>query len=111
MLKVAWSPTYRYKLPEGHRFPMEKYDVLPEQLIYEGTVSESAFFYPDKLQDEQLLLTHTSDYLQKLNLFKWILYIRIFVKQGIIKCLNEGLQCPYMGCINLQRVEQIVGIG
>lgn len=46
---------------------MEKYDVLPEQLIYEGTVSESAFFNPDMLQDEQLLLTHTSDYLQKLN--------------------------------------------
>jgi acetoin utilization deacetylase AcuC-like enzyme len=67
MLKVAWSPTYRYKLPEGHRFPMEKYDVLPEQLIYEGTVSESAFFNPDMLQDEQLLLTHTSEYLQKLN--------------------------------------------
>lgn len=67
MLKIAWSPTYRYKLPEGHRFPMEKYDVLPEQLIYEGTVSESAFFNPDKLLDEQLLLTHTSEYLQKLN--------------------------------------------
>ena len=67
MLKIAWSPTYRYRLPEGHRFPMEKYDVLPEQLIFEGTASESAFFQPDALSDQDLLLTHTFDYMNRLN--------------------------------------------
>lgn len=67
MLKIAWSPTYRYRLPEGHRFPMEKYDVLPEQLLFEGTISESAFFHPDALSDEYLLLTHTRDYINRLN--------------------------------------------
>ncbi|MCE2788795.1 MAG: histone deacetylase [Saprospiraceae bacterium] len=67
MLKVAWSPTYRYDLPEGHRFPMEKYDVLPEQLLYEGTIQNENIFQPEALSDEDILLTHTADYLYKLN--------------------------------------------
>ena len=67
MLKIAFSPIYKYDLPEGHRFPMEKYELLPEQLVYEGTVSESQFFHPPSLADEDILRTHTSQFLQKLN--------------------------------------------
>jgi len=67
MLRIAFSDVYRYNLPEGHRFPMEKYDLLPEQLIYEGTVSEGQFFTPDKLDRKALELTHTPDYLDKLD--------------------------------------------
>lgn len=67
MLKVAWSPTYRYELPEGHRFPMEKYDLLPEQLLYEGTILNENIFRPEPLTDPEILLTHTTDYLSKLN--------------------------------------------
>ena len=33
MLKIANHPIYKHELPEGHRFPMEKYDLLPQQLI------------------------------------------------------------------------------
>jgi hypothetical protein len=47
MLKIANHPIYRHKLPEGHRFPMEKYDLLPQQLIYEGTCAEENFFEPE----------------------------------------------------------------
>ena len=46
MLKIAFSPIYKYSLPPKHRFPMEKYELLPEQLIYEGTITESSFFHP-----------------------------------------------------------------
>lgn len=67
MLKIAFSPIYKYELPEGHRFPMDKYELLPKQLIYEGTVTEDHFFYPSKLSDEEILLTHSSEYLDKLN--------------------------------------------
>ena len=35
MLKIANHPIYRHQLAEGHRFPMEKYDLLPQQLIYD----------------------------------------------------------------------------
>ncbi len=67
MLKIAFSEVYKYSLPEGHRFPMEKYELLPEQLLYEGTVKPENFFEPDKLTTEKLLLTHTSEYLSKLE--------------------------------------------
>lgn len=67
MLKIAWSPTYKYTLPDGHRFPMVKYELLPEQLLYEGTVTESNFFKPEIMSDELIMLTHTAEYLDKLN--------------------------------------------
>jgi len=67
MLKVAFDPIYKYQLPEGHRFPMEKYDLLPEQLLYEGTLQTENFFTPKALTNEEILLTHTEEYLQKLD--------------------------------------------
>ncbi len=65
-MKVAFSPIYKYQLPEGHRFPMIKYDLLPEQLLREGTLQEDDFFHPEALIDEDILLTHTKEYLDQL---------------------------------------------
>ena len=59
MLKIAFSPIFRYPLPEGHRFPMMKYELLPEQLLYEGTISESNFFQPEALEEKWILRTHS----------------------------------------------------
>ena len=67
MLKIAYSPVYKYSLPEGHRFPMLKYELIPEQLVYEGTVNEDQFFHPDQLTHDELVLTHTEDFLHRLN--------------------------------------------
>lgn len=67
MLKIAFSPIYKYELPEGHRFPMIKYELVPEQLLYEGTVTDENFFHPEPLTEEQILLTHTPAYWQKLQ--------------------------------------------
>ncbi|UXP31765.1 histone deacetylase [Reichenbachiella agarivorans] len=67
-MKVAFSPIYRYHhLPAGHRFPMEKYDLLPQQLLYEGVLTEKNFFHPKSLSEEQILRTHTAEYWHKLN--------------------------------------------
>lgn len=54
-------------LPDGHRFPMEKYDLLPEQLLHEGTIDQSHFFEPQALSEEQILRTHTPEYWHKLK--------------------------------------------
>lgn len=67
MLKIAWSPVYKYELPEGHRFPMAKYDLLPEQLLYEGTITADNFFHPDPLPEPVALRTHTKAYWDKLT--------------------------------------------
>ncbi|MDW7695723.1 histone deacetylase [Flammeovirgaceae bacterium SG7u.111] len=67
MLRIAHSKEYSHNLPEGHRFPMIKYDLLPEQLVYEGTVSTQNFFAPDPISEELILLTHDADYWYKLK--------------------------------------------
>ncbi len=66
MICIAYDVKYRYALPAAHRFPMEKYDLLPEQLLYEGTISEDQIFQPDLLPEADLLLTHEHAYYQSL---------------------------------------------
>ncbi|MFK8039296.1 MAG: histone deacetylase [Crocinitomicaceae bacterium] len=67
-MKVAFSPVYSYnRLPEGHRFPMDKYDLLPQQLLLEGTLIESDFFAPNYLSEEEILRTHSLEYWTKLK--------------------------------------------
>ncbi len=67
MLKIAYSPIYKYKLPDNHRFPMIKYELIPEQLIYEGTIAERNLFHPDPASEANILLTHTPQYWDKLK--------------------------------------------
>jgi len=66
MLHIAFSPIYKYELPEGHRFPMAKYELIPEQLLYEGAVKPENFFHPGALTEDVALLTHTKEYWDKL---------------------------------------------
>lgn len=67
MLKIAWTEIYAHPLPQNHRFPMEKYNLLPEQLIYEGTVTEDSFFAPGVLTTDLVLRTHDTVYWDKLQ--------------------------------------------
>lgn len=67
MLKIAWSSHYAHPLPAGHRFPMEKYILLPEQLEYEGTIQAANLFEPEMLSEEVLLRTHEEEYWQRLK--------------------------------------------
>jgi acetoin utilization deacetylase AcuC-like enzyme len=67
MLKIAWSPKYVLSLPANHRFPMSKYEVLPEQLLHEGTVSDDNFFTPAPATEAQILQTHDGDYWHRLS--------------------------------------------
>jgi len=70
MLKIAWSPIYAHPLPTNHRFPMIKYELLPEQLLYEGTITESNLFIPSLLEESAILDTHESIYWEKLKHLK-----------------------------------------
>ncbi|WP_430467009.1 histone deacetylase family protein [Winogradskyella ouciana] len=62
MLKIAFHPIYKHPLPKGHRFPMEKYELLPQQLLHEGTCSGSNFFEPTKPNDKYILAVHEPEY-------------------------------------------------
>jgi acetoin utilization deacetylase AcuC-like enzyme len=46
---------------------MLKYELIPQQLVYEGTITEEALFSPRPCPDDIILLTHTKDYLDKLK--------------------------------------------
>lgn len=70
MLKIAYNDYYVQPLPEGHRFPMEKYDLLPKQLIYEGTVDENAFFSPDLIDEKWVSNVHEQNYINDLLTLK-----------------------------------------
>tara|TARA_R110001592_G_scaffold32216_4_gene113000 strand:- start:13471 stop:14373 length:903 start_codon:yes stop_codon:yes gene_type:complete len=62
MLKIAYHPIYKHPLPEGHRFPMIKYELLPQQLIHEGTCTESNFFEPEIPNDKHIVAVHDPEY-------------------------------------------------
>lgn len=67
MLKIAWSEIYAHSLPDGHRFPMAIYDLLPEQLLYEGTINSGNLFEPQVLQEQHILETHNASYWHRLR--------------------------------------------
>lgn len=67
MLKVAWTESYILSLPASHRFPMSKYEVLPQQLLYEGTLKEENIFRPTPIDEKWILLSHEENYWHKLK--------------------------------------------
>jgi acetoin utilization deacetylase AcuC-like enzyme len=62
MLKIAYHPIYNHPLKEGHRFPMEKYDLLPQQLLYEGTCDNVNFFEPQIPNNKHFFTVHEPEY-------------------------------------------------
>lgn len=67
MIKIAWHPLYAHPLPEGHRFPMLKYELIPEQLLHEGTIEQGNLFYPTPISEEIILFTHKKTYWEQLR--------------------------------------------
>lgn len=67
MLKIAYHHCYKHPLPEGHRFPMDKYELIPQQLLLEGTCAAENFFEPDAADEAHILAVHTQDYINDLK--------------------------------------------
>jgi acetoin utilization deacetylase AcuC-like enzyme len=66
MFPIAFHPIYKHPLPAGHRFPMLKYELLPQQLLYEGTAASSDFFEPDVVDLQYVLAVHDRQYVHDL---------------------------------------------
>lgn len=67
MIKVAWHPDYIAPLPDKHRFPMEKYDLIPSQLIHHGIIESKQLFQPDIISEMDILNIHDEKYLRDLE--------------------------------------------
>ncbi|CAN5211410.1 histone deacetylase [soil metagenome] len=67
MLKIAHDTIYAHPLPEGHRFPMLKYELIPAQLLHEGLIGTENLFSPEPLDEEIILWTHDENYWHQLR--------------------------------------------
>ena len=107
MLKISWSEIYSHPLPENHRFPMVKYELLPEQLLYEGTINYKNLFEPELLEESLILSTHQAEYWNKLKnlsltkseirktgfpLSKQLVDREITIINGTVQCAVYALQ-------------------
>ena len=66
MIKIAHHPLFCHAVPDGHRFPMAKYRLLPEKLLGMGFTADN-FFTPNLLSPDEVLSTHTADYWHALD--------------------------------------------
>lgn len=66
MFPIAYHPIYKHPLPEGHRFPMIKYELLPQQLLLEGIAETAQFFEPGLPDMGHIVAVHTPDYVKNL---------------------------------------------
>lgn len=104
---IAYDPIYIHPLPEGHRFPMLKYELIPEQLIYEGLISKDNLYSPELLSEDVVLLTHEKAYWERLRdlnlspaeirrsgfpLSATLLERELRIAQGTINCCLDALE-------------------
>jgi acetoin utilization deacetylase AcuC-like enzyme len=106
-LHISYHPIYAHPLPEGHRFPMLKYELIPGQLLQEGTISERNLIAPLPCSAEIVLLTHSAAYFQQLldqtlsereqrvigfPQSKELTHRELIITQGTIDCARAALQ-------------------
>lgn len=107
MLKIAWNQHYVLPLPPNHRFPMSKYEVLPEQLLHEGTITSANIFNPSPLDEKWIVRTHELLYWKKLEslnltpkevrrtgfpLTQELVNREVIIMNGTLQCAHYALQ-------------------
>ncbi|SHL02222.1 histone deacetylase family protein [Hymenobacter psychrotolerans] len=59
---LATSERYSISLPSGHRFPIAKYELIREQLLWQGIAPAHDFYDPGLAAEEDILRVHSPDY-------------------------------------------------
>ncbi|MFD1469626.1 histone deacetylase [Hymenobacter caeli] len=62
MPRLATSDHYTLDLPAGHRFPIAKYALIREQLLWQGVAAPEDFYEPGLCAEADVLRVHTTDY-------------------------------------------------
>jgi acetoin utilization deacetylase AcuC-like enzyme len=63
-LPLIYHPDYVAPLPEGHRFPMPKFQQLYELLLVDGVAHPCQFHTPERPPQKFIELVHTPEYVQ-----------------------------------------------
>ncbi|MBL8495741.1 MAG: histone deacetylase [Rhodocyclaceae bacterium] len=66
-MKLFYADHFVLPLPEGHRFPMEKYSRLRQRLRNDGEFDECDFRVPRAADDATLGLAHCPDYVARVS--------------------------------------------
>ncbi len=66
-MQAFYTDHFVLPLPPDHRFPMEKYALLREQVVAHGLVEPENLRIPDAATDEQILRAHDADYLERMK--------------------------------------------
>jgi acetoin utilization deacetylase AcuC-like enzyme len=67
MPRLATSDHYTLNLPEGHRFPIAKYALIREQLLWQGIAAPEDFYEPGLCAETDVLRVHTAEYWHKVR--------------------------------------------
>jgi acetoin utilization deacetylase AcuC-like enzyme len=107
MLKIAFSQIYMHQLPGNHRFPMVKYELIPQQLLHEGLVEKENFFSPTIAKDYWIEKAHDKEYISKLKqlaltkseirktgfpLSKELVNREYVITQGTLDCVDFAIE-------------------
>jgi len=63
-MRVFYSDTFNLPLPEGHRFPGQKYGMLRELLLSEGLVATDELHLAPLAADADISRAHDADYIE-----------------------------------------------
>jgi acetoin utilization deacetylase AcuC-like enzyme len=66
-MKVYYHDLFTFPLPDGHRFPIQKYAMLREHLLSEGVLQPHELCTPEPATDRQLSLIHSNEYIGKVK--------------------------------------------
>lgn len=107
MLKIAYSPVFAHPLPEEHRFPMQKYELIPKQLLDQQIITQDNLFCPQTIDEQGILSAHTQDYWHRMKaltlstremraigfpLSKELIAREVCIVQGTIECSLYALK-------------------
>lgn len=66
-VKAFYCDHFVLPLPEGHRFPMEKYRLLRERVVAAGLIHPEDLIVPPAATDEQLARAHDTEYVRRVQ--------------------------------------------
>ncbi len=64
---LFFSDQYLYQLPAHHRFPIDKYILVRDQLLYQGLIVTGQVHDPGLIDEAAILLVHTPSYWQQIK--------------------------------------------
>ncbi|MBI4853660.1 MAG: histone deacetylase [Acidobacteria bacterium] len=65
-MKVFYTDKYIVELPDGHRFPMNKYRLVRESLLEKGILAIQELYEPEIVSPEIVTLAHTRKYVESI---------------------------------------------